>query len=653
VPADAPQGLCPVCLLGDALMSTPSQAGISEAAEAVTMAHAPVEGERPMLAATADMQPTAPASESAIPATLRYFGDYELVAELARGGMGVVYKARQVTLNRTVAVKMILAGQLASAQEVARFQLEAEAVANLDHPNILPIYEVGQHEGQQYFSMKLVDGGSLAQQAPASTEARVDIMVKVARAVHHAHQSQVLHRDLKPGNVLLDRDGTPFVTDFGLAKRTGDSGLTQSGAIVGTPSYMAPEQARADKTLTTACDVYSLGAILYELLTGKPPFRGATPLDTVLQVLEQDPVAPSQLRPNVDRDLATIALMCLRKEPVRRYESAAALAADLERWQRREPVLARPVGPAERVRRWARRNPALAALSGALALSLIVGLVGLTLLYTRAENLRREAEHERDQARRSLARNYLAGVADKVDRGDVLGALPAVVEALALEESNPARAEIHRIRLALHERLAPRLERQWHGPGPARWATFSPDGRRVIAAGEEGDDGKAGWVQAWDVASGRAVGDRVALPFWPSNPSLSADGRRLAASDTARMLVVDLDNGKRLSPWGDNQMPPALGGRVEVADHGIPGIAGVFTPDGGQLLAVDANEEHMGFDRWDAVLWDLAGKKPVTEPLPLGGTSGSHDRHDAVSPDGKLLLTAGAEGFLLWNRPMT
>ena len=310
----------------------------------------------------------------------RDFGPYELIREIGRGGMGVVYEARQKGLDRSVAVKMILASHLASAELVRRFQAEAKAAARLRHSNIVHIHEVGQLHGQDFFAMEYIDGQSLAEriaEGPVDAPTAVRLVATVARAVEHLHQQGIIHRDLKPSNILLDSDGQPYVTDFGLAKVFAPgSEMTATGVIAGTPSYMAPEQAlgrRAD--VGPATDVYSLGAILYELLTGVPPFRADSPLDTLMEVLSGDPAMPRRLNSHIPRGLELICLKCLAKEPSERYVSAAALADDLDRFARGEVLEVRPPTPLQRFWSWTRRQPALASRLGALSLFYVIEMV--------------------------------------------------------------------------------------------------------------------------------------------------------------------------------------------------------------------------------------------------------------------------------------
>lgn len=288
------------------------------------------------------------------------FGEFELISEVARGGMGVVYRARQVALGRIVALKMILAGRLADAEDVERFRREAEAAARLQHPNIVAIYDVGEVDGQHYFTMEFIEGSNLARKVaagPLPSRVAAGYVRKLARAVHHAHRQGIVHRDLKPSNVLLDADDEPHITDFGLAKRlSGEPGKTRTGTVLGTPSYMAPEQAQGRRDIGPPADIYSLGAILYELVTGRPPFQAETPLDTAMQVLHNDPVPPRLLNPDVDHDLDTICLKCLQKDPQLRYPTAAALAEDLQRYLDGEPISARSFNVLDRLARTLERS---------------------------------------------------------------------------------------------------------------------------------------------------------------------------------------------------------------------------------------------------------------------------------------------------------
>jgi serine/threonine protein kinase/tetratricopeptide (TPR) repeat protein len=347
IPPDSPQHSCGACLLETGL--------------------GPVEPEGEI---NADLAPGP---------TLMDFGDYELLEQIGRGGQGVVFRARQKSLNRTVALKVISLGQWASKTHLKRFRLEAEAAARLEHPGIVPIHEVGERDGQCYFSMKFVEGGQLdevVKQTPMPIRQAVELITKVARTVHYAHEHGILHRDIKPGNILLDKKGEPHLTDFGLARLVeSESTVTRTMEVLGTPSYMAPEQAVGNNAaVSSAADVYGLGAVLYQLLTGQPPFAGGTTYETIKLLLDNEPRQPRQLNPKIDRDLSTICLKCLEKDPKRRYSSALALAEDLERWLKHEPISARHTGIVGRSKKWVRRNPSSALLAASLlALAAVVG----------------------------------------------------------------------------------------------------------------------------------------------------------------------------------------------------------------------------------------------------------------------------------------
>jgi tRNA A-37 threonylcarbamoyl transferase component Bud32 len=340
---------------------------------------------------------------------------YEMLGVLGRGAMAIVYLARQTSLNRMVALKMLV-GRHYGRDDLARLRGEALALAALQHPNIIQIYDVGEHEGQPYLALEFAEGGSLAEsqaRAPASPRVAAELVKSIAEAVQAAHKREIVHRDLKPGNVLLTGDGTPKIADFGLAKRLGvDSSRTTTGLIVGTPSYMAPEQARGDKSaLGPAIDIYALGAILYELLTGRPPFLGANPIDTVEQVRSREPVPPHHLQPKVPRALETICLKCLEKEPARRYAGASGLAEDLRRFLADEPILAQSIGPVERLWRWCKRHPTGASL-GAVTLAAALLIVGAGVWFTG----RLEVELANTRAvERALHRTLTEQIANRLD----------------------------------------------------------------------------------------------------------------------------------------------------------------------------------------------------------------------------------------------
>lgn len=544
----------------------------------------------------------------------RAFGDYELLTEIARGGMGIVYKARQVSLNRIVALKMILAGSHASDADVLRFRAEAEAAANLDDPGIVPIYEVGQHDGHYFFSMGYIEGQSLAArlvEGPLVPREAAEIVRDAARAVHYAHQAGVIHRDLKPANILIDRTNRPRVTDFGLAKRTAnESSLTASGQVLGTPSYMPPEQAcgKVDEAGPKA-DVYSLGAVLYATLTGRPPFQAATAAATLQQVLDQEPAALCAINKSVPRDLETIALKCLEKLPQRRYASAEELAEDLDRWLTGQTILARRSRAWERALKWARRRPAVAALSGGLATVTVVAFILVTWLWLSSQRV---------ATRRTLDTARIWCEEGEVNRGlllldHTLGVVPFYGKDL----DHAIRANIG----TWQKQLVP-LVSLLPNPGAVQYQVFSTDGRRLLRVYKNRNE----TTEIWDVEQGKPI----------RSLKHSAPIRRFAvfSPDGNRILIATEDGDKGgFCLWRVNEEhvpePCITAGLVTAA---------AFAPDGKTVVT--------GCDDHALQAWDSFTGKELTDKSTAAGAVVAV----AVSDDGQTVATGTDNGKVqLWK----
>jgi len=540
---------------------------------------------------------------------------YEILGPLGRGGMGVVFKARQLRLNRLVALKQL---RCADARESARARTEAEALARFQHPNIVQIHEVIEHEGQAYLALELVEGGGLDKKLegkPLPPYEAAALLQILARAVEYAHVQGIVHRDLKPANILLRTDGIPKITDFGLAKLLANAGGdTQDGDILGTPTYMAPEQAGGKvQDIGPATDVYSLGVLLYEMLTGHVPFQGVSTLDTLLQVRTQDPVPPRRLLPRIPRDLETICLKCLQKERHRRYEGAGPLAEDLSRFLVGKPIRARPTPAWERAWKLARRWPAVTALSAVVVVMAVVGLALVSWQW-------RQAERRRERAEEAEARLALRQGQALCEQGEIGRGVLWLARSLERAASAGAAGLDRPLRVNLNEwgrQLRPPGARLTN-PAPILTMAFNPTGRLLLAGGKDGR------VHYWEVANARKTETVLTAAFarlgsWVGVVEFSPDGRLVA---TTGDVSVTLWDAARHQPVG----PPLL--------HPWGMIWGMaFLPDGKRLASCS--------DNGSARVWDLATRKVVLGPLWHSKKRGYYTL--AVSPDGKTLVTAGED----------
>ena len=560
----------------------------------------------------------------------RRIGDYEILREIARGGMGVVYAARQTRLDRVVALKVMNGGSFARDTHVARFEVEAHAAANLAHPNIVPIHEIGEQDGCHYFSMALVDGTTLADRLAHGSLTPRDaalLIAKLARAVHHAHQHGVLHRDLKPTNVLLDRSGEPHLTDFGLAKLLErDVALTATDVIMGTPAYMSPEQARGDPgTVTTATDVYGLGAVLYECLAGRPPFTGKTIADVMHDVLMSEVTPPSTVNARVDRDIETICLKCLEKEAVARYASAAALADDLDRYVRHEPIVARPSDVWQRAAKWARRRPAIAALTAGLALALVGGLAGITWQWRRAEGEAVRAMRAAEALRQGSYVSEIGVAYQAYDAGKIALARELLDRQRPSGQPDLRGFEWRRLYGLTRPReiVAIQSER-----GEVWGGALSAD-ERYFAGGSD-----VGWFSLWDMTSGRELAGFQAAPDTLYSVAFSPDSRTIAM------------------PFGEQDMHSIQLWDVATAQvHGV--LKGhtkdlfsiVYRPDG-RLIASSGGWAYDTEELGEIILWDADTPGRFTR---LSGHASSVG-FMSFSPDGRLLATPHGDARIhVWD----